>query len=176
MCKLGRCARGAYLRSRIDGPGSDRPLWNEVSSNVGGSVSGAEQTAIAVSTPRLAMLMAFFGPRWSRRRSGLGATVLLAAFAAGTVAAQTPSILLEACNAMEPASKRLECLRAANGTRPGVGAAYGGSTTPRAAYVAPQASSPSAAPRSTSSQTCYTGPRGGTYTITASGRKNYSGC
>ena len=24
--------------------------------------------------------------------------------------------------------------------------------------------------------TCYTGPRGGTYTITASGRKNYSGC
>jgi len=25
-------------------------------------------------------------------------------------------------------------------------------------------------------QTCYTGPRGGTYTITASGRKNYGGC
>jgi hypothetical protein len=24
--------------------------------------------------------------------------------------------------------------------------------------------------------TCHTGPRGGTYTITASGRKNYSGC
>jgi hypothetical protein len=24
--------------------------------------------------------------------------------------------------------------------------------------------------------TCYTGPRGGTYTITKSGRKNYSGC
>ncbi|WP_439687993.1 YHYH domain-containing protein [Cupriavidus oxalaticus] len=23
---------------------------------------------------------------------------------------------------------------------------------------------------------CYTGPRGGTYTITASGRKNYGGC
>lgn len=34
-----------------------------------------------------------------------------------------------------------------------------------------------AAPRKTGSgQTCYTGPRGGTYTITASGRKNYSGC
>ncbi|WP_183035973.1 YHYH domain-containing protein [Cupriavidus sp. UME77] len=31
--------------------------------------------------------------------------------------------------------------------------------------------------RGTSSgQTCYTGPRGGTYTITASGRKNYGGC
>ena len=25
-------------------------------------------------------------------------------------------------------------------------------------------------------QTCYTGPRGGTYTITPSGRKNYKGC
>jgi hypothetical protein len=25
-------------------------------------------------------------------------------------------------------------------------------------------------------QTCHVGPRGGTYTITASGRKNYSGC
>ena len=24
--------------------------------------------------------------------------------------------------------------------------------------------------------TCYTGPRGGTYTITPSGRKNYKGC
>jgi len=27
-----------------------------------------------------------------------------------------------------------------------------------------------------SGQTCYTGPRGGTYTITASGHKNYGGC
>lgn len=27
-----------------------------------------------------------------------------------------------------------------------------------------------------SSETCFTGPRGGTYTITASGRKNYGGC
>lgn len=27
-----------------------------------------------------------------------------------------------------------------------------------------------------SGRTCYTGPRGGTYTITASGNKNYSGC
>ncbi|MEO0957088.1 MAG: excalibur calcium-binding domain-containing protein [Pseudomonadota bacterium] len=30
--------------------------------------------------------------------------------------------------------------------------------------------------RSTSSSRCYVGPRGGTYTITASGRKNYNGC
>jgi hypothetical protein len=31
-------------------------------------------------------------------------------------------------------------------------------------------------PRRYSGGTCYTGPRGGTYTITASGRKNYGGC
>ncbi|PLP96809.1 YHYH domain-containing protein [Cupriavidus pauculus] len=30
--------------------------------------------------------------------------------------------------------------------------------------------------RSLPGPTCYTGPRGGTYTITASGRKNYGGC
>lgn len=30
--------------------------------------------------------------------------------------------------------------------------------------------------RSYSSGACFTGPRGGTYTITASGRKNYGGC
>jgi hypothetical protein len=31
-------------------------------------------------------------------------------------------------------------------------------------------------PQQSSGPTCYTGPRGGTYTITKSGRKNYSGC
>ncbi len=31
-------------------------------------------------------------------------------------------------------------------------------------------------PRRYTGGTCYTGPRGGTYTITASGRKNYGGC
>lgn len=31
-------------------------------------------------------------------------------------------------------------------------------------------------PRSVSRSRCYVGPRGGTYTITASGRKNYNGC
>lgn len=30
--------------------------------------------------------------------------------------------------------------------------------------------------RASVSQTCYTGPRGGTYTLTASGNKNYDGC
>ncbi|MGO4307448.1 YHYH domain-containing protein [Cupriavidus sp. RAF12] len=33
-----------------------------------------------------------------------------------------------------------------------------------------------AQPRAGGGRTCYTGPRGGTYTITASGRKNYGGC
>lgn len=32
------------------------------------------------------------------------------------------------------------------------------------------------APSNSGGPTCYTGPRGGTYTITPSGRKNYSGC
>jgi hypothetical protein len=31
-------------------------------------------------------------------------------------------------------------------------------------------------PQPSSGPTCYTGPRGGTYTITPSGRKNYAGC
>ena len=31
-------------------------------------------------------------------------------------------------------------------------------------------------PASTGRPQCFTGPRGGTYTITASGRKNYGGC
>lgn len=31
-------------------------------------------------------------------------------------------------------------------------------------------------PRSNTRATCFTGPRGGTYTITASGAKNYNGC
>ena len=32
------------------------------------------------------------------------------------------------------------------------------------------------APATSGGKTCYTGPRGGTYTITRSGKKNYSGC
>ena len=44
-----------------------------------------------------------------------------------------------------------------------------------AGYVAP---SPSSRSRSYSvgGQTCFVGPRGGTYTITKSGKKNYGGC
>ena len=33
-----------------------------------------------------------------------------------------------------------------------------------------------AQPAQAQGPTCYTGPRGGTYTITPSGRKNYRGC
>jgi hypothetical protein len=101
----------------------------------------------------------------------------------------TPPILLEACNAMEPAAKRLECLRAANGTGAPTAATDSGSraAAPQSIYSpsnsASKATSTSAqaAPAPGSSytvggKTCYVGPRGGTYTITASGRKNYSGC
>jgi hypothetical protein len=107
--------------------------------------------------------------------------VFLALFA-GAVAAQVPAVLLEACNALEPASKRLECLRAANqNAAPGVDG-----TAPQPAYR-PPAQSPAAnsynfAPTpntgysAPSGKTCYTGPRGGTYTITKSGKKNYGGC
>lgn len=38
------------------------------------------------------------------------------------------------------------------------------------------ASSQRATRRASTSSRCYRGPRGGTYTITASGRKNYGGC
>lgn len=96
-----------------------------------------------------------------------------ALFSASTFA-QAPAILVEACNQMQPASKRPECLRVAGqrGDTPNAS----GSTRPVAAYSTTPSTSRSAAPRSAGGQTCYTGPRGGTYTITASGRKNYSGC
>ncbi|WP_238110833.1 excalibur calcium-binding domain-containing protein [Yoonia sp. I 8.24] len=45
-----------------------------------------------------------------------------------------------------------------------------------ASYARQQARSTFAAPRRTTSSRCYVGPRGGTYTITASGNRNYSGC
>jgi hypothetical protein len=38
------------------------------------------------------------------------------------------------------------------------------------------ARAPAATPQQSTGPTCYTGPRGGTYTLTKSGRKNYSGC
>lgn len=101
--------------------------------------------------------------------------ILVGLFFAITTAAlaQTPTILLEACNQMEPASKRLECLRAAHGVarqspapQPFAGPASSRSLSPSTSRAAP----------TTSGQTCFVGPRGGTYTITASGKKNYGGC
>jgi hypothetical protein len=49
--------------------------------------------------------------------------------------------------------------------------AVGRPTVPATQALVPQQSS-----RPTGSPTCHVGPRGGTYTITASGRKNYGGC
>lgn len=96
--------------------------------------------------------------------------------------ALVPAILIEACSLLEPASKRVECLQVAN--KPAQGPSR--SSTPQSPYSAvPNGvmSNPIAtnvAPRMNHSplggQTCYVGPRGGTYTITKSGRKNYGGC
>lgn len=75
--------------------------------------------------------------------------------------AQVPPILLEACNAMEPAHKRLECLRAANDL-----------SVPRQ----PQAVAPRRHVPRQNPPVCYVEPGGGSYTLTESGRKDYSGC
>ena len=40
----------------------------------------------------------------------------------------------------------------------------------------PAANSASATARSATAPVCYTGPRGGTYTLKKSGKKNYGGC
>lgn len=54
---------------------------------------------------------------------------------------------------------------------------YGPSVTPSPSYSSSKsATSFTRTPSRPSGPTCYTGPRGGTYTITASGRKNYGGC
>lgn len=100
----------------------------------------------------------------------------LAACACGSSLAQIPPILLEACSQMEPASKRSECLRAANQQSVGgtVSPARSGSYASSSQSLV-SSESGGARPTSTGA-TCYVGPRGGTYTITKSGRKNYSGC
>lgn len=107
--------------------------------------------------------------------------MLLGVFA-GLASAQVPPVLLEACNALEPASKRLECLRAANQKAE----PRSGGAAPQPAYrpspQSPPANSYNVAPTPNTSysapsgKTCFVGPRGGTYTITKSGKKNYGGC
>ncbi|HEY8359268.1 MAG TPA: YHYH domain-containing protein [Ramlibacter sp.] len=52
----------------------------------------------------------------------------------------------------------------------------GGSNSAAAPAESRQVAAPAAAPSNSGGATCFTGPRGGTYTITKSGRKNYSGC
>ena len=120
---------------------------------------------------------------------------LWVATAACAAQASTPPILLEACNLFDDRGKRLECLRAANAVE-STPASHGATSqrtssptstrayapaTPNslAAFDSPPtrtAKQRSTATRSSGGATCYTGPRGGTYTITASGRKNYGGC
>lgn len=91
--------------------------------------------------------------------------------------AEVAPILLEACNAMEPASKRLECLRAANRVESASSKVSTYNTQPQSAYSASAAKTTQVRPSTgTGGATCYVGPRGGTYTLTASGRKNYGGC
>lgn len=117
-------------------------------------------------------------------KSVLAARILWVAIATAPihVFAQVPTVLIEACSQLEPASKRVECLKAANGQAP----ARSSTQAPQSAYAPPaQYPSPSGAqfaPTPNTSytgpggKTCYVGPRGGTYTITKSGRKNYGGC
>lgn len=50
-----------------------------------------------------------------------------------------------------------------------------GTEVNRIATTSRQATRP-VRPRRTTSSRCYTGPRGGTYTITSGGNRNYSGC
>ncbi len=95
--------------------------------------------------------------------------------------AQVPSVLIEACSMLEPASKRIECLQQANQGAKGQG------STPRPvpgyqppANFAPNylqtAPTPNSSYTAPNGKTCFVGPRGGTYTITKSGNKNYGGC
>ena len=46
----------------------------------------------------------------------------------------------------------------------------------KGSYVAPSGAADASSPTVNRRPTCYVGPRGGTYTITSSGLKNYSGC
>ncbi|WP_211960816.1 YHYH domain-containing protein [Cupriavidus plantarum] len=59
------------------------------------------------------------------------------------------------------------------------GGGTSGPSAPSAQFMQanpPRANATKPAVRPSAGPTCYTGPRGGTYTITASGRKNYGGC
>lgn len=127
-------------------------------------------------------------PASVRVSSIVGLRKLSGALACGVVAlvlqtearAQVPSVLIEACSMLEPASKRIECLqqanqgaRSSNGASPSQGYRPPAPSAPSYLQSAPAPNTSYAAP---SGQTCFVGPRGGTYTITKSGKKNYGGC
>lgn len=116
------------------------------------------------------------------------AILMLLAWAAGAYATP-PEILVEACQQFSEPAKQQQCLRAVREQDAicADSARMGGANSRAdadAAYVAPDMAQPLyAAPKrarrsssSSSSSTCYVGPRGGTYTITRSGKKNYGGC
>lgn len=91
--------------------------------------------------------------------------------------AEIAPILTESCNLFPQAAKRAQCLRAAEQT----GSSQQRGSIPNTPTHIESTKSASLAPRRSAARnvggaTCYTGPRGGTYTITASGRKNYNGC
>lgn len=94
------------------------------------------------------------------------------------VAAKVPEVLLEACSLLDLPDRRIECLRAANGQNRGSAMAH--RAQPQALMASPTVRTPSARSAAPSfgsgGRTCYVGPRGGTYTITKSSRKNYDGC
>lgn len=108
---------------------------------------------------------------------------LVGTLLAGGALAQVPAILIEACSLIESAAKRVECLQAANQV-PGRAATQAQPVTmPRNVLAAtptapalPSVPRPNTSFAAPSGATCYVGPRGGTYTITKSGKKNYSGC
>lgn len=108
--------------------------------------------------------------------------LLAAALLGASVAqAEIAPILMEACSLLPEPARRVQCLRAAEvPSSRASGVSQQGFASPAqlrnsgstSASVVPK-SSPA---HSSGGATCYTGPRGGTYTITASGRKNYNGC
>lgn len=112
------------------------------------------------------------------------ARVCLALLAPLSAAAQVPAILIEACSLLETATKRVECLQAANkradtGTGPGQSPPqqlYNSAPSRLSSGASQLAPSPTSNFNALSGQTCFVGPRGGTYTITKSGKKNYGGC
>lgn len=123
------------------------------------------------------------------RTRHLMAALMSLAWAGAT--AQISSVLIEACSMLEPAAKRVECLQKANEasrparpapSAPQSYASQGGYLQPGVMPAAPAraAPQPGLTPNTSyalpNGDVCHVGPRGGTYTITKSGRKNYSGC